>query len=86
MRFRSQKYRSGPMHSGEMMEALGLRAGAHLPREGLPPRLIQGVRVWVAPFQDMGPLDQRHHSSTHRVMCECPDCGTRRGGRPSRGR
>lgn len=37
------------MHSGEMMEALGLKSGGHLPAEGMPERLIQGVRVYVRP-------------------------------------
>ena len=70
--FVSQKYGKGnvPMHSPEMMETLGLKAGAHLPPEGMPERLIQGVKVWVTPYVEGRP----RKSSIHRVMCKCPSC------------
>lgn len=57
------------MHSGEMMEALGLKAGHHLPAEGMPERLIQGVRVYV-----LAAKPTAHKSSAHRVMAVCPAC------------
>lgn len=87
IRFVSQKYGRGnlPMHSGEMLETLGLKAGGHLPIEGMPERVIQGVRVWVTPaparrdpesLPKFGPsVRTSGKSSTHRVMCECPTCG-----------
>ena len=39
------------MWSEEMMETLGLKAGGHLPDEGLPEREIQGIRVYVKPLR-----------------------------------
>lgn len=64
------------------MEALGLRAGGHLPAEGMPERLIQGVRVYVLPaVGHMPPMVAAmtggycpRKSSAHRVMAVCPAC------------
>lgn len=65
-------------HSGDVMEMLGLKRGGHLPDEGMPARVIQGIKVWVEPTP--GPKydacwGRPRKSSAHRVMCECPDCG-----------
>jgi hypothetical protein len=60
------------MHSHEMMEALGLKPGAHLPKEGMPERLIQGIRVYVKPSGEK--TSARSNSSKHRVIAICPGC------------
>jgi hypothetical protein len=67
--------------SSEMLRMLGLRPGGHLPAEGMPPRLVDGIKVWV----NASPPARYHHgwsakpskvkSSAHRVMAECPACG-----------
>lgn len=48
---------------------LGLNPNAHLPKDGLEPRYINHILIWVAP---------KHLSKriAHRVMCRCPICGT----------
>lgn len=51
---------------------LGLSKSAKLPQEGMAPRFIQGIKVWVNPLA-LGPV--KHKRSTHRVMAECPTCG-----------
>ena len=69
-----------PLHSSAMKELLGLGAKAKLPREGMDPVYIQGVKVWVNP-EPMARTFQREagmkmkHSATHRVRCNCPMCG-----------
>lgn len=68
-------------HSADMKELLGLKRTAKLPKEGMAPRLIQGVLVWVAPFvpkmvkQRWTGKEVVVKSSTHRVMAKCPRCG-----------
>ena len=65
------------MQSAEVLETLGV-VGGHLPPNGMAPRYIQGVRVWVAPVRVNLGLNWRgrpRKSSQHRVMCECPGCG-----------
>ena len=47
------------MWSGEMMKALGLKPGGHLPDEGMPERSIQGIRVYVKPAKPY--LSQRNY-------------------------
>jgi hypothetical protein len=65
-------------HSGDIMELLGLRRGGHLPVEGMEPRYIQNIKVWVTPvslvttFRNAAGI--KHKSSKHRVMAECPQC------------
>ena len=61
-------------HTSVVMRALGLKPGGHLPDEGMPPRFIGVVWVWVTPAQTQLPGFERK-SSTHRVMGECPSCG-----------
>lgn len=70
-------------HSREVRVMLGLPEDAKLPREGMEPRRIQGITVWVLPL--MGPRVPKRigrwnrplerKSSRHRVLAECPDCG-----------
>jgi hypothetical protein len=67
--------------SHEVLPMLGVPAGGHLPKEGLPPTFIQGVFVWVEPAMDPKYKEQWGQrklvkSSRHRVMCACPECGT----------
>lgn len=61
------------MHSGELMEALGLKPGGHLPSLGMLPRKVQGVTVYVRPED---PWRRKTRAGMqHRVMVICPDCG-----------
>jgi hypothetical protein len=67
------------MWSGEMMKALGLKPGGHLPSEGLPEREIQGIRVYVKPATPTKITTNvfgTHiwKSSKHRVIAICPGC------------
>lgn len=68
-------------HHNDIRSMLGLPEGAKLPREGMPPRTIQGITVWVAPL--VGPAVPRRtryqrplapKSSTHRALAQCA-CG-----------
>lgn len=59
------------MQSGELMEALGLKAGGHLPDQGMPPVQIEGVTVYVLP---KSASTGGRKSSKHRVMAVCPVC------------
>lgn len=57
------------MHSNELRALLGFEKG--LPDEGMPPRNVLGVVVWVLPK----PLGAgRRRSSKHRVLATCPQC------------
>jgi hypothetical protein len=69
MIIRDKNGRSAQQH--HLYPMLGLRATQHLPKEGLPPQIIQGIKVWVAPA--VARADGRK-SSTHRVLAECPLC------------
>lgn len=71
---RYASYGKRPMHSGELMQELGLRAGGHLPAEGMPAREINGVTVYVLPANGPDTTSRRNKSSKHRVMAICPDC------------
>jgi hypothetical protein len=68
-------------HSIHVMRMLGLRPGGHLPAEGMPVRVIQGIKVWVTPYvartyvEPWSGMARRVKSSKHRVMAECPHCG-----------
>jgi hypothetical protein len=66
------------MHSDEIMKTLELKAGGHLPKEGMPIRKIQDIQVYVRPSYDYkknNPLIKVRKSSTHRVIAICPSCG-----------
>ena len=63
------------MWSPEMMETLGLKPGGHLPKEGMPEREIQGIRVYVKPANE--PIIGKyytHRNTKHRVIAICPGC------------
>lgn len=53
-------------HSADINEMLGLGRKGKIPREGMPPREIQGITVWVEPFRP-GPFRLR-------ARCKCPTC------------
>lgn len=57
-------------HTSEVFRLLGLKPGSHLPPEGMPPREIQGIRVWVTPK----PEGEPRSVCSHRVLAECPVC------------
>lgn len=65
-------------HSDDVKAMLGLPK--KLPKEGVPPRIVQGIKVWVEPAAAAVYVmrwGQRKllKRSTHRVMAECPLCG-----------
>lgn len=67
-------------HADGMKQLLGLGYKAKLPREGMAPRVIQGVKVWVEPAKPQRTVERwgklyMMKSSAHRVMAECPHCG-----------
>ena len=55
-------------NAGEMLEMLGV---TKLPKEAMPERLIQGVRVYVKAYEKAA---HGRHTSTHRVYAVC-NCG-----------
>jgi hypothetical protein len=67
----------GYCHSPDMMLLLAqahnvpMLYGNKWPEAGLPPIVLQGIKVWVKPFV----RTPGRKSSAHRVMCECPSCG-----------
>jgi len=56
--------------SWAMLPALGLARGAHLPADGMAPRVINGVRTWV-----ISKAEACARGVFHRVRCACPQCG-----------
>lgn len=56
--------------SAGIKELLGLDPKGHIPAEGMPPKVIQGVTVWIKPLD---PKTSRRR--VHRVWARCPDCG-----------
>ena len=54
------------MQSYELRGRLGLKAGHHLPKEGLPPQDVDGMTVYVAPM-----TDPRHRRHRVLVICQC---------------
>lgn len=64
-----------PVHNHHMMKKLGLTK-QRLPDEGMSPQMVDGIKVWVTPRAE--PMDRARgvrKSSTHRILCECPNCG-----------
>lgn len=55
--------------AGDLLAMLGLKAGGHLPTDGMAERLIDGVRVYVAPK-----VAGNRRVRGHRVYAIC-DCG-----------
>lgn len=70
-RFWHPDYPSRPVHAHTMAQLLGVTG--NYPAVGLPPREVQGIRVWVNPLPPRGPGERKR--STHRVRCLCPGCG-----------
>jgi len=68
---RDNPYREGQtqnMHWQDLYTALGLSTTRHLPAEGLPPRMIGNVEVWVdAKIPGV-------NQDAKRVWCKCPVC------------
>lgn len=68
------------VQSSEMRVLLGLGPKDKLPFNGMLPRKIQGVTVWVEPAAPKMVRNKltnemvRVKSSKHRVMAECPRC------------
>lgn len=70
-------------HSNDVRKMLGLPDKAKLPIEGLPPRIVHGIKVWVEPEPPSRlsgvcgePWTHRMvKSSKHRIKAECPHCG-----------
>jgi hypothetical protein len=56
-------------HEGELKELFGLSKKDKWPSEGLPAKLIQGIRVWVNPKTTATTLSQ-----FHRCRAQCPRC------------
>lgn len=63
-------YRGKPtsMDHVDLYEALGLNPKRHLPDEGLGPRMVANVLVWV------DPKIQGKAQDAKRVWCRCPHC------------
>lgn len=57
-------------HSSQIKILLGLDQKAKLPKEGMPVREIQGIKVFVAPLDPA-----RSRRRLHRVRAICPACG-----------
>ena len=72
---RDNPYREGTslsMDHVDLYTALGLNPKRHLPAEGLAPRLIGNVMVWVLP-RILGT-----NQDAKRVWCLCPHCKTKK--------
>lgn len=64
-------------HSPQVRAMLGLDSKAKLPVEGMPARVVQGIKVWVEPLVGAAPKNSAGRTakrSTHRVLAECPHC------------
>lgn len=57
--------------TGDVMRALNL---TRLPVEGIEPRTVLGVRVWIVPLPTRPESERRWKRSNHRLMCACPLC------------
>jgi hypothetical protein len=54
-------------HDRTVKVLMGLGEKDKWPKEGLPPREVQGIRVWVKPIGNSTAFYLR-------AMCECPIC------------
>ena len=73
--YQSPRY-SCAAQSNELCQMLGLAPKQKLPVEGMEPRLIQGILVWVNPLPEVK-LDWRGRPQrrfTLRVRARCPQC------------
>lgn len=65
-----------PAQNGDMLKKLDMPEASKLPEEGIPPRMVDGIKVWVTPANPKKNLALGiRKSSVHRVLCECPGCG-----------
>lgn len=67
---RSRRW-SGPASAWEVKALLGLREGQALPRDGMAERLIDGVRVYVAPLLARGRKGRDFQGLRVMAICEC---------------
>ena len=58
-------------HSPAMKQYFGLQPNDPWPANGLPARVIAGIKVWVAP---LSPNSADRRSRLHRVRAQCPLC------------
>lgn len=74
MRDKALYGKTWPAQAEEVKTMLGLKPGQPLPREGMAERLIQGIRVYVAPL--LPGWGKRHNGGWQglRVMAIC-ECG-----------
>jgi hypothetical protein len=56
-------------HEGDLKKMFGLEPKKKWPAEGLPPRNIQGIKVWVNPR-----TTATQENQFHRCRAECPRC------------
>lgn len=56
-------------HTSEIKKLFGLRPEQKWPKEGMPPRVIQGVQVWV-----LSVPGAKYFGRLHRVRCACLFC------------
>jgi len=54
-------------------EVLGLLGVKRLPVDGMSPREIQGITVWVEPLRVEKPIRGKRHD--RRIRAICPACG-----------
>lgn len=63
-------------HHRDMAKLLGLDPKAHLPKDGLPPVVIQGWTVHVLSEYEASVLrGLTKKVFVHRVIARCPKCG-----------
>ena len=55
--------------TSDMKFFMGLDPKDKWPKDGLPPRIVQGWKVWVAPLSKF-----RIDNGFHRVRAQCPNC------------
>lgn len=53
-----------------LKQLMGCSPTKHWPDQGVKPKMLGNVRVWVKPKR---PYDG--HSWRSRAMCDCPQCG-----------
>lgn len=53
------------------LEGLGLTLGSKLPDEGAPPKIVNGVVVWI-----YSKKEKAEACGFMRVMCLCPTCNS----------
>jgi len=69
---RNPRNRTWNAHSHHIKVMFGLRPEAHWPTQGMGPRVLDGIKVWVEPLS--GPIPTSGRRNQHRVMAQCPHC------------